>query len=97
MTTYIPNNLRALRKTAGLRQQDVVSILGLKGIDQVSRWENGLAYPSVPILFRLARLYNVQPTEVYDEPYRSVYGEPVSALSRYASKHPATSPDAVFE
>ena len=67
MTTYIPNNLRILRKNAGLRQQDLAQILGIDTIDRISRWEKGLCYPNVPTLFKLARFFNVKPHEIYVE------------------------------
>jgi transcriptional regulator with XRE-family HTH domain len=64
---YIPNNLKALRKRAGLRQQDLAVKLGFEAFDRISRWEKGLCYPSVENLFLLVRLYNVQPHEIYPE------------------------------
>lgn len=65
MTTYIPNNLRALRKNVGLRQQDVAAKLGILGIDRISRWEKGLAFPSVPNLYKLAKLYDAPLSAIY--------------------------------
>jgi transcriptional regulator with XRE-family HTH domain len=57
--SYIPNTLREHRKRAGLRQRDVANKLNILGVDRISRWERGLAYPSVPNLFKLAEVYNV--------------------------------------
>ena len=65
MTTYIPNNLRALRKTAGLKQQELATKLGLIAFDRISRWERGLSYPSVEQLVKLCELFRVQPVDIY--------------------------------
>lgn len=65
--TTVPNNLFAHRKQAGLLQSDVAKALGLDCINRISRWERGIAMPSVANLFKLARLYGVKPEELYNE------------------------------
>jgi transcriptional regulator with XRE-family HTH domain len=69
MTTKqpIPNSLRSYRKQAGLRQVDVAAKLGFTSYERISHWENGLAFPSVTNLFRIAALYHVPPHELYAE------------------------------
>ena len=66
-TNIIPNNLLAHRKRVGLLQSDVAKALGLDCINRISRWENGIAMPSVENLFKLARLYGVKPEKLYEE------------------------------
>ena len=65
--TYIPNNLKALRRNTNLRQQDLAVKLGFEAFDRISRWEMGLAYPSLEMLAKLMRLFKVQPIEIYPE------------------------------
>ena len=61
----IKNNLRACRKAKGLSQFQVMQYLGLKSMDRISRWESGLAYPSVVNFIKLLELYDVTPREMY--------------------------------
>ena len=67
-----PNNLRAHRIKAGLRQLDVARALGLESTDRISRWENGSAVPHILNLFKLARLYGTQPEKLYVELFSNV-------------------------
>ncbi len=67
-----PNRLREYRTKAGLRQVDIAEILGLDCADRLSRWENGLAMPSVVNLFKLCALYQVLPHEVYEKLYENI-------------------------
>ncbi len=66
-TKIIPNSLLAHRQKAGLLQSDVAKALGLDCINRISRWEHGIAMPSVPNLFKLARLYGARAEELYSE------------------------------
>ena len=63
--TRVPNNLRECRRKAGLTQYDVMVKLGLKSMDRISKWENGLKMPSVKNLLKLTTLYGIQPKECY--------------------------------
>ena len=63
--TFTLNKLRFYRERAGLTQKDVAAALGLDCTDRISRWENGVAMPSVPNLFKLADIYKVMPHEMY--------------------------------
>jgi len=54
---FIPNCLRKYRKTRGLTQKDVARILRLKSASRISRWENGLCFPNLLSVFKLAILY----------------------------------------
>ncbi len=71
----VPNSLRAHRQKAGLRQSDVAWSLGLGSTDRISRWENGLAVPHIPNLFRLAALYKTTPQELYAETWKAIETE----------------------
>jgi transcriptional regulator with XRE-family HTH domain len=74
MTTKqsIPNSLKFYRKQSGVRQIDVAAKLGFTSYDRISMWENGLSFPSVTNLFRLAALYNVTPHEIYAELFQLI-------------------------
>ena len=99
MTTYIPNNLRALRKTAGLKQQELATKLGLIAFDRISRWERGLSYPSVEQLVKLCELFRVQPIDIYPELFKDMNTEGVTHLpcvQQYTEVSPAMSQDGVF-
>jgi len=53
---YIAENLRALRKSKDMTQEDVAAILGVSP-QSVSKWERGDTYPDITILPSLANLF----------------------------------------
>lgn len=65
MSKRIRNRLREYRLKAGLRQVDVAERLGFKSTERISRWEKGQAYPHMVNLFKLGRLYSVEPQALY--------------------------------
>lgn len=68
MKTAIKNNLRNLRQKAKLTQKELALKLDFNDSqDRICHWEKGLAIPSVPNLFKLCRLYQVKPDEIYPE------------------------------
>lgn len=64
---YIPNNLKRYRKMFGYRQDQVVTLLGLKSTNRLSRWEKGLAMPSAKNLFKLSILYHTLADQLYSD------------------------------
>jgi transcriptional regulator with XRE-family HTH domain len=80
-TKPFANSLRFHRTNAGLRQTDVARLLGLDCADRLSRWENGLAVPSIVNLFKLATVYKVEPRELYGELYQSITNEQLRAFN----------------
>jgi len=62
-----PNKLKEFRKKCSLYQKDVAELMGLKSEDRMSRWEKGQSLPSVPNLFKLAKLYKVSIEDIYTE------------------------------
>lgn len=60
-----PNNLRRYRKQAGLQQNQVAEMLGLKSTSLISRWENGFSYPDLINAFRLALAYGITVDALY--------------------------------
>ncbi len=57
------NNMKAFRRSLGLRQEDVAKALGFCTSDRISHWELGRAIPSIINLFRISKIYNVLPHE----------------------------------
>ncbi len=62
-----PNRLQTFRKSAGLKQQQVASILGLNNPTSVSDWENERQMPNGTNLIKLCILYDTTPKEIYPE------------------------------
>jgi len=50
-------------------------MLGLADTSTISRWEHGVAFPSIVQVFRLARIYNTLPHELFDELWKQVGSE----------------------
>jgi transcriptional regulator with XRE-family HTH domain len=65
--TYYPNRLRKYRKLMGYRQKDVAILLGLgaNNATRISRWEQGIALPSLPNLLKLSILYRALVNQLY--------------------------------
>ena len=61
----VPNNLKKLRLQCGLTQKEVAKAIGLQCENRLSRWENGIAMPSVKNLFRLCEIYKTAPNEIF--------------------------------
>ena len=63
----IPNKLKMIRRCHGYSQKKVARILGLADTSTLSRWEHGGAMPNIVQVFRLARIYNTLPHELFEE------------------------------
>lgn len=74
-------NLRRLRKEAGLTQEDVARVLFLTR-QSVSKWENGAAEPGVEHLKALADLYGVTVDDMLQRSAEQEKGE--ASASRWA-------------
>lgn len=55
----IPNCLKKCRRARGLKQKDVIKIMGIKSASIISRWENGICLPSTMNAIKLAVIYHV--------------------------------------
>jgi transcriptional regulator with XRE-family HTH domain len=64
---HIPNRLRKFRKISGYSQTDVMKLLGFKSTNRISRWEKGLAFPSVENLLKLSILYRTLADQLYPD------------------------------
>ncbi len=72
MNKIITNNLKEFRTEVGLRQLDVACRLGFISTERISKWEKGLAFPSMFNLFKLAVIYNKLPHELYPEYFKNL-------------------------
>lgn len=68
MKTYT-NTLKQQRNKLGLSQQDIARKLDISvsNQDRISKWETGQAAPNIENLFKLCRMYNIHPFELYPE------------------------------
>lgn len=51
-------NIRPLREQHGMTQEDLAKRLGVK-YPAVSKWERGMAYPSMNTVIKMAELFQV--------------------------------------
>lgn len=68
----IQNRLKLHRRRVGLSQKQVAKLLGLNDTSPLSRWENGLMYPSIVRVFQLCRIYKTIPQELYATLYQKI-------------------------
>jgi len=69
------NKLKLFRRSKGYSQKKLARMLGLADTSTISRWEHGVAFPSIMQTFRLARIYNTLPHELFDELWNQVGSE----------------------
>lgn len=62
---YSPYELRTARLQAGLTLDQVKDALGLKSKGRISEWENGLRYPNLKNLYKLAALYKTLEAQLF--------------------------------
>ena len=58
MKLYIAENLKRLRQSCGLTQEQLAERLGVS-FQSVSRWENGLSYPDIELIPEIAAFFEV--------------------------------------
>ncbi len=63
----IPNKLKLFRRCSGYSQKKVARLLGLADTSTLSKWEHGVAVPGLVQVFRLSRIYNSLPQELFEE------------------------------
>ena len=67
MKKIYKNNLKQLRTQNNWIQNEIAVILSLQCTNRVSRWEQGTSLPNMINLFKLAKLFNVLPHEIYPD------------------------------
>ncbi|MEO6730311.1 MAG: helix-turn-helix transcriptional regulator [Ferruginibacter sp.] len=70
------------RRCSGYSQKKVARILGLADTSTLSRWEHGMAFPSIVQTFRLAHIYQTLPQELFDEMWNR-HGTEISLVTQH--------------
>lgn len=63
------------RRCNGYSQKKVARLLGLNDTSPLSRWEHGIAFPSLVQVYRLARIYRALPHELFGELWNRICEE----------------------
>ena len=58
------NNIKQLRRAAGLTQKELAEMLGISNVT-LSRWETGTKVPLLPNVIELAGLFGVTLDDIY--------------------------------
>ena len=61
-----PNKLKKYRRIHGYSQKKVARVLGLADTSVISRWEHGVVLPALHQVFKLSKLYEILPHELFD-------------------------------
>ena len=67
MNEYLGKNIRALRKSKNMTQEQLAENIGVS-FQAVSRWENSITYPDIEIIPTIARLFGVSTDELFGIP-----------------------------
>lgn len=60
------NKILELRKKKNYTQEDLANILHVSR-QAISKWENGISFPSIDILYNIAHVFNVSIEELFDQ------------------------------
>jgi len=84
MEIRIGENIKRLRKTKSVTQEQIAEVLGIS-VTAVSKWERNETYPDITLLFPLANYFEVTLDELmgYDE--ERVHAEIAETLTHYRS------------
>ncbi len=63
------------RRNSGYSQKKVARMLGLSDTSTLSRWEHGVSVPSMVQVFRISRIYNTHPHELFTELWHRIDSE----------------------
>ena len=67
MNEYLGKNIRALRKSKNMTQEQLAENIGVS-FQAVSRWENSITYPDIEMIPTIARLFGVSTDELFGIP-----------------------------
>ena len=62
---YLAKNLKFLRLKNGLSQDYLADKLGYKSYTTIQKWEMGTSEPSLAILDKLSKIYNIDMNDIY--------------------------------
>ncbi len=60
------NYLASLRKKAGLSQDELGEQLGIGG-KSISKWERGLSFPRIKLIYQISKIFNVTCDEILEK------------------------------
>lgn len=86
------NNLRYLRKTNQMSQDELAEKLGYKSFTTVQKWEDGSAFPRVSTLKKIADIFNIDVDHLLNLNVRSeqvavpILGEVKAGYNLYANE-----------
>ena len=70
-----PNRLWIARKNAGLGQKTVARLLGYTSVGPISEYENGIVFPKLKTVLKLAAIYQTSVEELYAPVYEQMQEE----------------------
>ena len=86
------DNLRFLRRSNNMSQDELAAMLGYKSFTTVQKWEDGSAFPRVSTLNRIAEIFNVDVDHLLNLNIRSsqvavpILGEVKAGYDMYADE-----------
>lgn len=80
---YLAKNLKYLRLKNGLSQDYIADKLGYKSYTTIQKWEMGTSEPSVSVLDKLSKLYNVDMDSMYTVDLESNQSSSIKEYKRY--------------
>lgn len=63
---WYPYKLKKYRRIAGYSQKKVTPVIGLAVTSVISRWKRGTVLPALHHIFKLSKLYEILPHELFD-------------------------------
>ena len=76
---YLGDNIQFLRKQKGLKQEDLASTLGYKSATTITKWETGVAEPTMKTVGKLSDFFGVSVNDLY---YKKLSLTPVASNKR---------------
>lgn len=79
---YLSKNLKFLRLKSGFSQDYIAEILGYKSYTTIQKWEMGVSEPSISVLNKLSKIYNVNMDDIYSKDLQDLSGEKCKGSKR---------------
>lgn len=89
MKLAIGDNIKSLRKSKNITQENLAEMLGVS-CQSVSRWELGTCYPDMELLPELARIFNISVDQLLGEPSNHLDADAIEWLADRLRSSPQT-------
>lgn len=66
--TAFGQKLKSIRASLDLTQEEFCDKLNIE-VSNLSKWENGRGYPSIPTFLKISEILKIEPTELLDVKY----------------------------